>query len=399
MGIRASGQALISSADDGTVYSIAADELEWDVVGSDDRSMGLEVLHEASFSHTELGQLSWTVSEYPAEALNHTTEDLNGHLLLEDFHFWYEHHPDEDWYRDMSRGPMEFSSKELEEADPDRQREMLVEWFGSRYHDPAQDTPYDGREGGYQYIHGGPYDARDELEQNFADFVSDETIDAAVDELESEGTMEWAPIRADRPDDSDYIAPPRRIADFDALIDDGARVIPPNAEQERAKQDVLKSAETFLEALRRSQPQHGGMGHNGPPTDDAGHVLPPGFMDELESAAQEIRETVSADDPDIGRVSKAGVVLERRLGWLVRPLPPPPPENEGPPAPKTAEKKPNKFTDAFKEQLATNAANIVTNVAVMGASAGGGFILNAIAPGLDMLVGSILTYLALRIKH
>ena len=168
MGIKASGQALISSADDGMVYSIDADDLEWEVVGSDEKSMGVDVLHQASFSHDELGELSWTISEYPAGAFNYASEDVNGHLLLEDFNFWYEHRPDDDWIQQFSGGPAEFSSKDLEEADPDRQREMLVEWFASRYQDPAHDTPYDGREGGYQYIHGGPYEARDELEQNFA---------------------------------------------------------------------------------------------------------------------------------------------------------------------------------------------------------------------------------------
>ena len=233
------------------------------------------------------------------------------------------------------------------------------------------------------------------LNRTSPDFVDDQTIQAAVNELETDGITEWAPIQTDRPDDEDFFVT-HRVADFDKLIADGAGKIPANVEQEQAKQDVLKSAEMFLEALRRSQPQHGGMGHNGPPTDDAGRVLPPGFLDELESAALEIQETVSADDPNVSRMSKAGVVLERSLGWLAKPPPQPSPDGE---EPSMSEGKPNKFAGAFKEQLGTNAANIVTNVAMMGASAGGGFILNAIAPGLDMLVGSILTYLALRIKH
>ena len=42
--------------------------------------------------------------------------------------------------------------------------EMMIEWFHQNYEDPAESTPYESAEGGYIWIWGGPYDARDELQ-------------------------------------------------------------------------------------------------------------------------------------------------------------------------------------------------------------------------------------------
>lgn len=41
------------------------------------------------------------------------------------------------------------------------QHATMRRWFLSRYQDPAMDTPYS--DGEYVYIHGGPYEAADEL--------------------------------------------------------------------------------------------------------------------------------------------------------------------------------------------------------------------------------------------
>lgn len=399
MAIKAEGKALISSAHDGTLHEIDANDLKWQVAGSDERQMGPEVLHKASIDHAELGELSWTVSEYPTEVFNHSTAELNGHLLLEDFLFWYEHEPDGDFYEVVGREPLEFSTEELESADPEKKREMLVAWFRSRYEDPAQETPYDGREGGYQYIWGGPYEARGELGDNFSGLVSEEVIDAAVEEIESEGTFEWAPIQHYPPEDDDDFYEPRSITDFGQMLSAGVPTNPDNPEIADAKAEVLKNTEAFLETLRAMRPQHGGIGHNGPPVDDAGNILPPGFYDELENAADEIQQELSKAEPDLPKVAQAGIILERRLTWIIRPLPSAAQPSDDNADDGTGSKKASKFTDAFKEQMGTNAANIVTNVAVAGVSLAGGFLLNAILPGLDILVGSVLTYFSLKIKH
>jgi hypothetical protein len=86
----------------------------------------------------------------------------------------------------------------------------IVKWFLKNYEDPANSTPFCSAEGGYQYLCGWPYSAREEIVDNFHDeleakFSADELeeiIGAAVDEIEERGmgVVEWAKIlRADIP--------------------------------------------------------------------------------------------------------------------------------------------------------------------------------------------------------
>lgn len=69
-------------------------------------------------------------------------------------------------------------------------------WFYSNYEDPAESCPYESREGGYQYIWGGPYDAREEIEEEFSGVAPETVIDEVISELE-EQSLEWS----GRPDD------------------------------------------------------------------------------------------------------------------------------------------------------------------------------------------------------
>lgn len=74
-----------------------------------------------------------------------------------------------------------------------KQREYLLHWFYRNFEDPAQKTPHDSSEGGYLYIWGGPYDANDALATEFGDIVSEDMINEAVEEVESDGIFDWAP--------------------------------------------------------------------------------------------------------------------------------------------------------------------------------------------------------------
>ena len=69
--------------------------------------------------------------------------------------------------------------------------DFLVLWFGSQYEDPVHEMPYINGE--YQYIYGGPHDANEELWDTFGDYVTEEIIEHAVDEITMGGTYEWAP--------------------------------------------------------------------------------------------------------------------------------------------------------------------------------------------------------------
>lgn len=61
-------------------------------------------------------------------------------------------------------------------------------WFLERYEDPVHSSPW--VDGEYLYIHGGPYDAKDELEGEFYGLASQEAIEELVVDLESE-CMDW----------------------------------------------------------------------------------------------------------------------------------------------------------------------------------------------------------------
>lgn len=67
----------------------------------------------------------------------------------------------------------------------------MIEWFFHNFEDPAEETPYESAEGGYQWIWGGPYDAREELVDAFPD-APEVVLNMAIADVEEEG-WEWAP--------------------------------------------------------------------------------------------------------------------------------------------------------------------------------------------------------------
>lgn len=108
-------------------------------------------------------------------------------------------------------GPFDPQDHWLETASRDHQIIAVREWFLSRYCDPAHDTPYNGREGGYQFIHGGPYDPADVLPSRFGRMVKDDVIQEVIDELYRQVGDEWAPIQFSAPDDYDD--------DYDVIVE------------------------------------------------------------------------------------------------------------------------------------------------------------------------------------
>lgn len=76
----------------------------------------------------------------------------------------------------------------------------MVNWFHSNYQDPVNRLPYNGREGGYQWLHGGPYNASEELLDEFSSLYSDEWIDEAIEIVEQEGIHDWDNTKVQDPD-------------------------------------------------------------------------------------------------------------------------------------------------------------------------------------------------------
>jgi hypothetical protein len=78
--------------------------------------------------------------------------------------------------------PDDFTDLSVEEA-----AEVIKEWFFENFEDPAQMTPYNSADGGYQFIWGGPYDATDVIGNTFAESASEEIIEAAIEAVQSGG--------------------------------------------------------------------------------------------------------------------------------------------------------------------------------------------------------------------
>jgi hypothetical protein len=89
----------------------------------------------------------------------------------------------------------------LAAAEPEMRHEAMRVWFLSRYCDPVHSTPYNSEEGGYLFIHGGPYTAEEEIYKRFGSLCSDETLREVIDDIESDGLDEWAPVYHDDHDE------------------------------------------------------------------------------------------------------------------------------------------------------------------------------------------------------
>lgn len=131
----------------------------------------------------------------------------------------------EDGLRPRSEPPKNLKKMSAEEA-----AEAIRDWFFENYEDPVHSTPYVGNEGGYQYIHGGPYDARDVLEDEFSGVVRQRVIDAAVELIEEDGTLDWMPTMdrvADHedPEDAQLAFFHRRMVQKLAEVDAGLAAI------------------------------------------------------------------------------------------------------------------------------------------------------------------------------
>ncbi len=317
------GSAVIEHGETSEVFEIEEDELDWEPIGGDERGMGPETTYQALIDHDELGELRWTMSEYPVGAEGPKTTDVGKHKLLEDFEFGLEHEPEYE-EEDNSYGAL----RDVLKANPiltgrtnkSRMVEMLVEWFRQYYEDPANETPYNGREGGYLYVYGGPYSAEEELRENFEDIVQEEAIMEAVAIIQEDGTWDWAPSSRHPAKIAFYEEAMAEQDQQEELDFDDLRKIASERAPSGIGTDEERSmrAEILLQiAAARSEmprpPSHGGMGHNHPPEEFELHGQ------ELENAAQslEVIETELANDvPDVEVVAEQTSFLKTALGWV-----------------------------------------------------------------------------------
>lgn len=111
--------------------------------------------------------------------------------------------------------------------------QAIIDWFFANYDDPANSLPYESKEGGYQWIWGGPYDASEEISDAFADEDEFEVAEAIEAVIERNDVQEWT-ISSNRiasidPDGDDEDA---EYPDFDPAEDEfDHRFMPPEADR------------------------------------------------------------------------------------------------------------------------------------------------------------------------
>lgn len=290
MRINTAGTARIRHKDTGEIFDIEADELEWEAVGGSERQMGPETEYAAEVHHPDLGELVWKLWEYPSGAENYQDQELNGHALVVNFDIDLVHEPDgPDDEDDLAR---------LGNVPSDE----LKEWFYSAYEDPAQSLPYNSREGGYQWIRGGPYTALEALEEEYGNRYSFEDLEKIASEIEDEsgGLTEWSPVD--------------EVDEFDRVEDEPEAPTPEEwrlaAEQVRRSAEELDALLAPLIDIRRDHAEAGdnglpGIGHNGPPDPIEELGLTADLFEEVRATTSAIADAVARTQEIIEQAERA----------------------------------------------------------------------------------------------
>jgi len=317
----ARGTATIEHGETSEQFEIYDEELEWEPISGSERSMGQETIYQALVDHDELGDLRWTVTEYPVGAENFKETDVGKHRVISDFDYGLEHEPDFD--DDYPGGLYERIKQFPDWANSLTQPAMadhLVNWFQFYFEDPANETPYNSREGGYLYIHGGPYNAEEELRDNFESAVSEGAILEAVSRIEEDGTFDWAPSSQHRDKiDAMEEALAEQLDDVDYGFDEIETIAAERAPANLGSEQELISRGELLEqiaALKDALPKpaaHGGMGHNQPPAE---FELEVEQQVEVAESLEVIEAELTADQPDVEAIAKKSSVINRIMGWI-----------------------------------------------------------------------------------
>lgn len=197
----------------------------------------------------------------------------------------------------------------------ERQKEYMRYWFRRMFEDPANETPYNSAEGGYLYIWGGPYDAREELYDEFGRIVPEDRIEEVVAEIEADGIVDWAPgphhpdherardeYEAERAQDDDT-SDAEDIEVIVARLQTGLRPRFGDAYELTQRREILGKVSELRKALARVSPAHGGIGHNRPPPDeDSPQAV---IVQEALDAGEVIEQELVRPEPNALEVAKA----------------------------------------------------------------------------------------------
>ncbi|WP_127519948.1 hypothetical protein [Mesorhizobium sp. Z1-4] len=169
--------------------------------------------------------------------------------------------------------------------------------------------PYQSREGGYQWIYGGPISADDAIQDEFSEVSDWETMQVAVNEIQSDG-FDWSP-RPDQDDDGIYSVdePLPDIFDEDDAYEDQDAIA-----TQRSLADLqgeLHQRLDDLESLLRDHVGRAMIGHNNPPESVEIPPLSDVEREEVLAEISTLREEAEKREPDVDLPTRSVVVFRR----------------------------------------------------------------------------------------
>ena len=200
----------------------------------------------------------------------------------------------------------------------DKQLAYMRKWFETYYEDPSQNTPRE--DGEFLYIWGGPYDAHDVLGNEFGRLVSDARCEEAVEMVQEEGTLDWAPTahhpdrvqsEDDEPDNQQAVGEPDTIEDILRRLKDGYSVRLAMPEELAQREVVRRNIDALQAQLARLRPSGPGIGHNGGPRDQDAFTVA-----EVEASVVEIKTELDKTEPNAVKVAGATLRLVRFAKWM-----------------------------------------------------------------------------------
>ncbi|MDX8326726.1 hypothetical protein [Agrobacterium tumefaciens] len=237
--------------------------------------------------------------------------------------------------RSYNLDDQQYSPATFQVLRPARRIEAMVQWFHENYEDPAIRTPYESAEGGYQWIWGGPYDAREEIGDQFSDIADEAEIDAAVDEVEKDGLVEWVPKESpddydERDEEGDFTPPPNSLAGivgsnfkssnfsnltFGAGVPARTRVPDEDVEALRVE---MRGWLDSLEALIRQQMSIApNRGHNRPPELlEIERPVSQAQLQEVVIAIAEVRKESESPAPQVASIIEQVTLFKRAAKFL-----------------------------------------------------------------------------------
>lgn len=204
------------------------------------------------------------------------------------------------------------------ELEPSDQKELMLQWFFQNFEDPANQTPWDGEDKEYVYIFGGPYNAEEEIQSKFAGLVPDSLIAEVAEEIQADGTVDWAP----NPNSSYYddgrdseAETPDEPPPLDAYLDERSGHYG-SAEELEARANAIAALEHLRRVAQRHR--HIGIGHNRPP----GEFQILSELSQLPQALIELSTELQKPAPEISRVKHWATPLRDALlavtKWTVK---------------------------------------------------------------------------------